>query len=872
MTNREVLPKNIKPVKYTLNLTPDFDNFKFKGFMRFDFRVEQPTCKIILNAKQLEIHSFDVMSSDLEHQFGSKITYEEDLDRVHFTLKEELPNGEYYALVNFTGLHNDEMAGFYRSKYTDKEGKEKYLVTTQFEAVDARRAFPCMDEPAHKAKFQVTLNVPKDLVALSNTQVVSDKEVDNNLRKVAFAETPIMSTYLLAFFVGESEYVEKSANLKSGRQVQCRVYTPIGKGAEGVFALNLCCKVLEFYSDFFGIDYPLQKMDMIGIPDFAAGAMENWGLVTYRTKYVLYNPIETSKSLRTTIAYIICHELAHQWFGNLVTMSWWNELWLNEGFATWVGWMATDYCFPEWKVWESFYEQEYKPGMSLDSLTSSHPIEVEINKASQIDEIFDAISYSKGACVIGMLVGFLGLETFREGIRKYLHKHKYANATTENLWEALADESGKPVQKLMSTWTQQMGYPLLKCYGTSDEDSSKLVIKQEKFNNPTGEKTNWFVPLNVLSSKSVSPVLMENDTYEFEYNVDYPVKLNSGLTGFYRVNYDKKLLDNLGQNISKGEFATLDRAGVVDDLFYLARFGYCPFTSAVEFCSNYSNETEYTVLESVVDLLQYTKSVWYDDQKLVDSINEYLLNLLEDVGKQTTFEVPNQKGEDHFVSLRRVLVLGTLADAGHEGVVKECLNRFEKYVNGEKDMVHPDLRGIVFKVAMNKNGDVAFNKLVQRYKTTESTDEKNALLRAFGNGRYKETVSGVLDFAFADESIIRPQDLAMVTSTTSSSSVGRVVLFEYMTKNWDKLVKKLKGGSFLFGRVVGQMIDSFSTSEMLEQIEMFLDDKKEDVSSLEKTINQSKERVRVKIGIREKNTKELKHFFEKESKCKTINN
>ena len=851
MEERKILPTNVKPIKYTLNLIPDFETFKFNGSLRFDFKILHQTNKIILNAKELDIHSFTIYTDNLFRD--ATILYNIESDQVTFTFDKEFGIGYYHALINYTGTHNDKMAGFYRSMYKDKEGNQKYLVTTQFEAIDARRAFPCLDEPVHKAKFQVTLNVPVDLVALSNTEVIKE-EIFDNLKRVTFAETPIMSTYLLAFYVGEADYIESYAHLKS-KDVKCRVYTPVGKSAEGHFALDLCTKVLEFYSEFFGIDYPLNKMDMIAIPDFAAGAMENWGLITYRTKYILYNPKETSKSMRTTIAYIICHELAHQWFGNLVTMSWWSELWLNEGFATWVGWMATNYCFPDLKVWETFYEQEFQQGMALDSLTSSHPIEMIINDASNVDQIFDAISYSKGACVIGMLVGYLGLETFKNGIHEYLIKYKYSNATTNDLWYVLEKYSGKPVNKLMSSWTQQIGYPLLHVsFGPN-----KINIKQEKFNNPTNEKLSWCIPLNIYCDGEFNPVLMEDNEFKLSNKIKpLTFKLNYGMTGFYRVAYDKPSLDLISENIRKKEFTTIDRASIINDLSYFAKFGYGSIVQAINYCTNYKAETEYTVLDSVMNILNYTKSTWYNNFVIVGHINKMQLDLLQTLIKETSFYVPDQENEDHFTSLRRVLVLETACECGDEKVIEECKNRFDRYIDGDKQAIHPDLRSLVFKTVMY-NQPLVFEKLVDLYKNTDIPDEKNALLGAFGNC---SDITKVLDFAFEE---VRPQDLCIVIRTIANGINSRQALFEYLVNHWPIFCSKLKGGSFLFGKVIGYMIDSFSTNEKLEEIEVFLNENKKDIKGLEKTIEQSKERVRIKIALRERDHKELSAYFSNQS-------
>jgi aminopeptidase N len=433
----------------------------------------------------------------------------------------------------FTGTLNDKMAGFYRSAYTAPGGERRHMGVTQFEATDARRAFPCWDEPSLKATFSVSLRVPADRTALSNmppkSTVLASTVADGDKgttgssavqkgppgwKDVLFERTPLMSTYLVAWVVGEFDVVESA----TAEGVAVRVWTPPGLAEQGrcantlpcthrcarchshhriracacSFALDVAAKTLSFFTQYFGAAYPLPKMDMarthdariyafthscahhlnlthasfflsfflsaqVAVPDFAAGAMENWGLVTYRTVLALYDPASTGSAVKQQIAYVVCHELAHQWFGNLVTMEWWSDLWLNEGFATWAGWLAVDSLFPEWRVWDQFLVNEQARGLELDGLASSHPIEVEIPDASKVNEIFDAISYAKGASAIHMLVAYMGEASFRQGMRLYVQRHAWGNAATRHLWRALGDASGKPVADLMACWTQQTG-------------------------------------------------------------------------------------------------------------------------------------------------------------------------------------------------------------------------------------------------------------------------------------------------------------------------------------------------------------------------------------------------------------------------------
>jgi puromycin-sensitive aminopeptidase len=451
------LPSNVKPVNYVLTFKPNFETFQFDGSMVVDVKVITQTDKIVLNSAELTFDTAEFVSSTGEKFTTSQVKLEEKEEIATLIFPTNLPFGEGKLSITFVGLLNENLKGFYRSKYTHPNGETRYAATTQFEAADARRAFPCWDEPALKATFDVTIVAHKDKTVLSNMPMVSSTPIDDTTVSCVFQRTPIMSTYLLAFVIGEYDFVEE----KDSNGVLIRVYTPLGKKEQGEFALKIATKTLPFYVDYFKIDYPLPKLDLIAIADFSAGAMENWGLVTYRETALLVDPQNSSLLAKQTVAIVVGHELAHQWFGNIVTMEWWTHLWLNEGFASWIEYLCVDYCMPELDIWTYFVFSDYTRALELDSLRNSHPIEVPVNGPSEIDEIFDAISYSKGATAIRMLHNWIGDKAFRAGLHNYLEKFKYKNTFTEDLWEALSSASGKNVNDLMQLWTKQTGYPYI---------------------------------------------------------------------------------------------------------------------------------------------------------------------------------------------------------------------------------------------------------------------------------------------------------------------------------------------------------------------------------------------------------------------------
>ncbi len=531
--------------------------------------VVEDTTSISLNTLDLQIRSTAVKSGSKEITSSPDLQYDEDKQITKVSFQEKLPAGSKATLsMTFTGKLNDNMAGFYRSSYEGGDGSKKYIATTQMEPTDARRAFPCFDEPALKAEFTITLIADKDKTCLSNMDAVSEKDVESKMtgksrKAVTFRKTPLMSTYLLAFIVGELKCIETN-----NFRIPVRVFaTPDRDIEHGRFSLELAARTLDFYEKKFDSDFPLPKMDMVAVPDFSAGAMENWGLVTYRVVDLLFDEKTSGASTKERVAEVVQHELAHQWFGNLVTMDFWDGLWLNEGFATWMSWYSCNTFYPEWKVWQAYVTDNLQSALSLDSLRSSHPIEVPVKRADEINQIFDAISYSKGSCVLRMISKYLGEETFMEGIRRYLKKHAFGNTQTRDLWAALADASGKDVETVMDIWTKNVGYPVVTV--TEDEKAGSIHVKQNRFLRtgdvrPEEDQTTYPVFLGLRTKEGVNEELtLSSREGNFKLkDLDF-FKLNADHSGIYRTLYSQERLRKLGEAAKAGLLTVEDRAGMI---------------------------------------------------------------------------------------------------------------------------------------------------------------------------------------------------------------------------------------------------------------------------------------------------------------------
>ncbi|GMI94982.1 AMINOPEPTIDASE M1, aminopeptidase M1 [Hibiscus trionum] len=835
------LPKFAVPKRYDLRLKPDLSTCKFAGSVSIDVDIVASTRFIVLNAAELSINSGSVSFSprDSSKVFEpSKVDLVEEDEILVLDFAETLPLGLGVLAIGFEGTLNDKMKGFYRSIY-EHNGEKKNMAVTQFEPADARRCFPCWDEPACKATFKITLDVPSELVALSNMPVIEEK-VNGPLKTVSYQESPIMSTYLVAVVIGLFDYVED--HTPDG--IKVRVYCQVGKANQGKLALKVAVGTLGLYKDYFAVPYPLPKLDMIAIPDFSAGAMENYGLVTYRETALLFDEQHSAAANKQRVATVVAHELAHQWFGNLVTMEWWTHLWLNEGFATWVSYLATDSLFPEWKIWTQFLD-ETTAGLRLDGLAESHPIEVEINHAAEIDEIFDAISYRKGASVIRMLQSYLGAECFQKSLASYIKKHAYSNAKTEDLWAALEEGSGEPVTKLMNTWTKQMGYPVV----SVKVKDQKLEFEQSQFfsSGCTGDG-QWIVPITFCcgSYEKKKSFLLQtksetHDAKEFstDSNKSAWIKLNVDQTGFYRVKYDEELAARLRHAIENKYLTATDRFGILDDSFALCMACQLPLTSLLTLMAAYREEDEYIVLSNLISITYKVGRISADAKpELMDNINQFFINLFQCSAEKLGWDA--KQGESHLDAMLRGEILTALAMLGHKETLNEASRRFDAFLNDRNTpLLPPDIRKAAYVALMQSvtsSNRAGFESLLRVYRETDLSQEKIRILGSLPSCPDPAIVLEVLKFSLSPE--VRSQDAIYGLGV---SKEGREVAWTWLKDNWDFIVKNF--GGFLIPRFVNAVVSSFASFEKVKEVEEFFASREK--ASVARTLKQSLERVNI---------------------------
>lgn len=832
--------EQFQPENYVLELDVDRDNLTFTGKVTIrGKKAGRPTSRITFHQKELKITSAKIVKHDKkgdEVVEVSRINSQKSFDEVRLHTKSEVYAGEYTVTLEFNGDVTRPMNGIYPC-FFKHNGKDKQLIATQFESHHAREAFPCIDEPEAKATFDLTLISPAGETVLANTPVKSEKTAGNRLKTV-FETTPKMSTYLLAFVFGEMEYLE--AKSKDG--VLVRTYATPDNVKHTQFALDTAVKTLEFYNDYFDIPYPLAKCDFVALPDFASGAMENWGLITFREQALLVDPKNTSLHLTQYVANVVAHELTHQWFGNLVTMRWWTDLWLNESFASWMSWLAVDEHFPEWKVWTQFIVDEQGVALKLDALENTHPIEVEVRHPDEIRTIFDAISYEKGASVLLMLHDYLGADDFRDGLRLYLKRHAYANTDTVDLWAALEEVSNKPVKKFMSAWTSQPGYPIVKV--------SESKLTQERFYlNPAAKKESEVWPIPLLPSQEFSPNTLEKSVQNANKLTDNLV-LNHNRTSFFRVIYDGSHLANLAASIKAGNLNELDRLGLLGDAFEAAKAGYGSTVDALKLLEAYVDEDSSVVWDIISGGLGSIRTVM-DDDEVRENLKPFVRKITAKQLKRLGWE--EKSNDSHFDKLLRPTVLGLASYSEDPSVISKARNQFE---NTNPEEIHPDLRGVVYGTIARTGSPSDFNKMLKLHDSSTQNEERVTLASALTGFKQPELIEKALRHITSDQ--VRLQDAPYWIAYSFMNRHAKMATWDWLKENWEWMRKNL-GTDLSFSRMPIYAGRCFSDQKFLPEFKAFFE--KNTSIAFERPVKQAVETIEWQAAWKSRDMDAIKKYL-----------
>jgi puromycin-sensitive aminopeptidase len=834
------LPTNVRPVRYAIELAPDLATFTFTGSETIQVQVEEPTREILLNAAEMEITAASVTLAD-GRSVEASVSLDEDAERATLQFGSDIPAGAATLSFTFNGTLNDQLRGFYRSQYEGPNGEPRYLATTQFEATDARRAFPCWDEPQAKAEFEITLIVPSDLVAISNMPMASESPVADGKKAVRFDPSPRMSTYLVVFVVGDLASVQ--ATSFNGTLV--RVFATRGKEEQGRFALENSLRILDYMNDYFGIDYPLPKMDHLAIPDFAAGAMENWGAITYRETALLFDPQNSAAQSRQRILEVVAHEMAHMWFGDLVTMEWWDDLWLNESFASWMGDKAVDFCYPEWEMWTQFVSMDTNSALSLDGLRSSHPIEANVDDPAEIRELFDAISYSKGGSVLRMLEDFLGAETFQRGLHEYLKAHEYGNARTEHLWSALADASSKPVTVIMNSWVKQTGYPVVDVAINRSGNEPVLGLRQQRFLydhllEAQSDATIWQIPVSIASGGAAgTSLLMQDSSASVSLQAaDGWIKINAGQTGFFRANYSEDEWARLREGVVAKGLSAVDRLGLQNDAYALMRSGRLPATVFLSIAEAFTGETDAPVWGDFASNLKGLEGLLLD-APFIEDYRSFGRSIFDRIATSVGWDA--KPGEQHLDALLRSTALGQHGGFGGAATIAEAQRRFAAYLE-DPSSLHPDLRGLVFSLVAQNGDRTTYDALWKLQKAATLAEEKVRILGALTRFSDKDLLQELLERSLTDE--VRSQDTMIVVVQAAGNKDGRDLTWQFVKDNWVEFDRRYGKGGFAIMRIVG-LTGGFTSMERHDEVERFFQE--HPTPSAARTILQSLERIRLNV-------------------------
>ena len=858
----ERLPGNVEPSAYDIHVSIDLEAFRFSGHEQITLRVVEHTETITFHAKGLTIPQSSVVLR-LPDAAGTAITatgleFSADGEACTVRLARPVDPKECATAqleMDFEAPLGDTLCGLYRAPYDATNPAtgtktRRYMAVTQFEATDARRAFPCWDEPERKAAFTLSLDVDAALTALSNMPVASVTEHGAGRKTVCFAPTPVMSTYLLAFVVGEFDSV--AAHTAHG--VEVRVYTPCGKSALGRFALDVGVWALDFYTEYFGIGFPLPKCDMVAITDFDAGAMENWGLVTYREAALLIDEAASSSQARQRVATTVTHELAHQWFGNLVTMKWWNDLWLNEGFATYMETYSAAARFPQWDFWATFLMQDFFDALMMDAKPSTHAIDVHVARTSEIGEIFDAISYSKGAALIRMLATHLGSNRFRDGLRVYLQRHRGGNTTTADLWAALREVSGVDVAHIMHGWTQRPGFPLVRV--RRDPATGAISLAQERMfsvpsnnsssSNDSDDDNVWWIPLRFDGSREELRSCALEMTAP---SVSLPgvvvgagdwLKVNAGQTALVHVLYEDPALFAAACRAAQSKaMGAADRLGLEFDAFALSRAGYVKLSDALGLALCLDGEDDPTVIRDLAFNLASVRALFGgrdDDAALAAAVDRLIVRVFAKTAARDGWAA--LPGQDDLREQARAAVLQRLVLAGDAATVEAALALFERSL-ADAAALPCELRRPVYCAAARFGSDAQWAALRDVYRRAEMSELRVEILRVVGCVRTAARAAEVLEWARASGDVLK-QDFWLAVASVAQWHPATA--WAFLRRNWDWFWTSFNGMQFLFGRVIGVVVSAFADVAALDEFRAFFADK--DVAAAEAQIEQAYDDVR----------------------------
>lgn len=798
------------PEHYDLSLTLAREARTFQGTVSIKGYQKSDT-DIPFHAKDLTITSATVDGKSVEYTHG---------DHDELRLAHTIP-GAHIVVLQFEGTITDTMHGLYPC-YFEVDGIKKELLATQFESHHAREVFPCIDEPAAKATFDLALTTEENVEVLGNMPIEWQRVEPEGL-VTKFQTSPRMSSYLLAWVVGELQ--RKSAMTKDG--VEVNIWATYAQSAAALdFPLDIAVRSIEFYNDYFGTAYPLPKADHVALPDFSSGAMENWGLITYREMALLADPATTGISSRQYIATVIAHELAHQWFGNLVTMQWWNDLWLNESFATLMEYLAVDAIHPEWNAWLDFASNETIGALRRDALDGVQSVQVEVNHPDEISTLFDpAIVYAKGARLLRMVQHFVGDDAFQQGLKHYFTEHAYGNTVGNDLWQALADASGKDIVEMMNTWTSQPGFPVVHA---SLEDDKITLTQQQFFVGKRAESSRtWPIPLN--ASHATAPILLSDQSATFEYDSTLPFALNVGDSAHFITQYDDVLYSRLLNSVRDGSLDMLGRIQLLDEATLLARGGELSSAQLIPLLDAYRNETAEPVWNIIAVAINELKKFVQDDETAERNLRKFAHTVAHDKYVELGWEQKDNETEAE-TKLRSIVIGLTLYGEDPDAIATAK----RLYDTTAMDELDPELRPLIISSVVRYGDAAVVDSLLAHYTTTQSAELKQDICIGITSTRLPEKIAELLA-AIMNPDIVKPQDVARWFVYLIRGRESRDMAWQWVRDNWEWIEQSF-GGDKSYDDYPRYSATGLTTQQQLDEYRDFFSPM-EDIVALSRAIS-----------------------------------
>jgi puromycin-sensitive aminopeptidase len=835
------LPRTAVPSRYDLTLEPDLDAGTFEGAVEVALEIVEPLTEIVLNANELRLADATLTSSDGRRIEVAKVLTDDDAERATVSLAETADPGHWMLRIGFAGELNPRLTGFYRSTYEDVEGRTQVVGTTHFEATDARRAFPCWDEPDLKAVFAITLVVKEGLTAVSNGPEAERETRDDGRVRIRFADTMKMSTYLAAWVVGPLELTEPA----DARGVPVRIVHVPGKRSLTGFAIDSSVHSLNWFADYYGIPYPEAKLDNVALPDFAQGAMENVGCVTYREQVLLIDPARATQEEQLGVAETVAHELAHMWFGDLVTMRWWNGIWLNEAFATFMSMLAVDDLRPDWEIWNTF-TRDRSNAFEVDALETTRPIEYEVRSPDDASGMFDTLTYVKGGAVLRMLEQWLGADRFRDGIRRYLDEHAYGNTETHDLWDALEAETGEPVRRTMDAWIFQPGYPAI----SVGLDGGRLRFTQRRFlPSRDDDDTTWPVPLTVRQmsgeQEQVDRLLIEGDGAEIGLLApDAVVVANAGSASFVRVWYDDELRSRVVDR-AMDVLSPIERYSVVDDAWAAVVAGQASASSYLDLVQGIAEETDLRVWQSILGGLGWLDRFVDDEPR--EGLRAFVRDLVRPALARLGWDASPDE-PDLTRALRGQLVQSLAILGADPETLAQCR---ELELEGEGD---PQLLQAAVEAVAAEGTKDDLDRYWERYRSASTPQEEERYLFATSRFPGDAEVERILAASMSDD--VRTQDAPYLLARSTTNRRQGPKVWRFIAEHWDAMQDRF-ASSNIIGLVSG--IRYLTDPQAVADVDAFF--REHDIPQNHLMLQQGLERMRVHAKLRERVAPELLERF-----------